>query len=648
MVETKQKREKFTIGMDAPGRAEVLLGNEAIARGIVEGGAQVAAAYPGTPSSEIVDTLSRVAKQCDMYVEWSVNEKVAVEVAAAGAMAGLRAATSMKAQGINVALDFLSHLNLIGSGDGGMLVVVCDDPDALSGNNEQDSRWFAHMYDYPLLEPASAQEAKEMAKWAYELSEQLRSAVFMRSVTRISHSSSIVTMGEIQRLNRKAEVDVNQDFTTFPVPQKHALAKEKLGKAEEIFENSPFNWYSGPESPRLTVVCSGTGYLYALDAVDTLGVEDSVGILKLGTTWPLPVKFIEKHIKPGSVVLVIEEVDPFLETLLKERLFDRYRDGRLPIIYGKHTGHINKVGELNPDHAIRGVASVLGIKHQVRDVAYDKRAKAYAQQIAIERPLAYCPGCPHRASLWIMKNVLRRDDSGGFVNGDIGCYALDHLSGGQMISKSISAMGSASGLTSGFGKLGRFGLNQMVMTTIGDSTFFHASIPPIINAVHHKSNAIFVVLDNSVTAMTGFQPHPGSEADAVGDPAVRISIEDLCSSLGCLVEVADPFDPEDAQEKLERLAAQEGAKVLIMRRTCGLVAFREKGKVYQVWVDESLCLGEECGCGRYCNRIFKCPALIWDATNRRATIDQALCTGCGFCVNICPRGAIKREKNDGK
>ena len=645
MVGTKQGTEKFTIASDAPGHVDVLLGNEAIARGIIEAGTKVVAAYPGTPSSEILDSLSKVARKAGIYTEWSINEKVAAEVATAASIAGLRAATPMKAQGMNVALDFIAHGSLTQSGDGGLLIIVCDDPHALSSNNEQDSRWFARMFDYPLLEPSSPQEGKDMALWAFDLSEQFRTAVFLRSVTRISHSSGLVTMGNIQHLQRKAHVDATQEYLPFPVTEKHARAKRKLGEITGVFNNSPFNWYHGAENPRLVVVCSGTGWLCAREAVEILGLTDTVGIIKLGTTWPLPMDFIKKHLAPSCEILVIEEIDPFIETHLRDRLYSEYEGSVLPKVYGKTTGHMNVIGELNPDHAIQGIAKALGIEYQSREAHYDIAAKKYMADLTIPRDLVYCPGCPHRASLWILKNILMlSEDTDRFINGDIGCYGLDWTPGGQMITRNMSAMGSASGLASGFGKFEQFGFDQIAVATIGDSTFFHAAIPPIINAVHHKSNALFLVMDNSATAMTGFQPHPGIPVDSMGEEATPIDIETLCRSLGCTVAVADPFDLEDARAKLNSLVEQDGAKVMIMRRACGLVAFRTKGPQYKTWVNQDVCIGEECGCDRYCNRIFKCPALVWDQEKQKARIDEALCTGCGFCVNVCPRGAIVREK----
>lgn len=642
MNERKNDVEKSSIASDVIGQTTLLLGNEAIARGAIEAGARVAAAYPGTPSSEILENLAKVAKEVGMYTQWSTNEKVALEVVAAASMAGLRGITATKAQGLNVALDFLMHLNLIGT-RGGLVIVVCDDPRAHSSVNEQDSRWFARMGDYPLLEPSSGQEAKDMVKWAFELSEELNSAILLRSVTRISHASWVVTFGEIKHLDRNAEFPMAQPFQPNPVVQKHSGLKQKIEKAVKIFESSPFNWYHGPELPQLTVVCSGTGWFFALDAIELLGLENSVGIIKLGTTWPLPIEFILKHLRLDSDILVAEEVDGFIEASLKELLYHKFSNAPLPKVYGKSTGHISMVGELDPDTVTSAVAKIMNIDYRPRDLDYDKYIKKYSVAMTVDRPSVYCPGCPHRASFWALKKVLRWDGRNGFLTGDIGCYGIDRGYSGQNVTRTQSCMGGGIGLASGFGKLEQFGFHQPVLSVAGDSTFFHATLPGLINAVHHKVNVTFVVLDNSTTGMTGLQPHPGTMTDAMGDPAVSIDVEKVCRSLGCRVEVVSPFDLEETQEKLRSLLNQEDTNVIIMRHKCALLT-RKEGPEYRVWIDQQKCLGEECGCDRYCTRIFKCPGLIWERVSRRAKIDEAMCSGCGFCIDICPQNAIIREK----
>ena len=290
-----------TIAVNAPGTIQLLMGNEAIARGALEAGVGVAAAYPGTPSSDIIDSLADVAKDLNLYVEWSVNEKVALEVAAGASLGGVRALTAMKQLGLNVALDFLANVSLTGI-KSGLVLVVCDDPGALSSTNEQDSRNIAKMFDLPLLEPATAQEAKDMTKWAFELSEQISNVCLVRSVTRISHARGNVVLGELGEISDRASFDTTQKpYTTIMggAPQYHRILHENLAKIAQLYESSPFNWYAGPERPELLIITCGSGWFYSWEAIKMLSLEDSVGILKLGTTWPLPGELVKKTYDEG-------------------------------------------------------------------------------------------------------------------------------------------------------------------------------------------------------------------------------------------------------------------------------------------------------------------------------------------------------------
>ncbi len=323
-----------------PGTRELFMGNEAIARGALEAGVGFAAAYPGTPSSEVIDSLAEAAKDGEIYAEWSVNEKVAVESAAAASFAGVRSIVAMKQNGINVASDFLMTLNLTGT-KAGMVLMACDDPSALSSTNEQDSRPFAKWADLPLLEPATFQEAKDMTKWAFEVSEEINNVCMMRTVTRISHARGDVELGERMPPAKGAKFVATSpiEFASLPAPLKHHLMIQKLNKARELYESSPFNWYVGPEQPELLLVTSGACWFYSREAVKSLGVEGRVGILKLGTTWPLPEKLVLTHLARAERVLVIEEVAPFLEGNLKELAgADVDAVGSLTF-YGKRSGH---------------------------------------------------------------------------------------------------------------------------------------------------------------------------------------------------------------------------------------------------------------------------------------------------------------------
>ncbi len=628
-----------------PGASQLLMGNEAIARGALEAGLGFASAYPGTPSSEILGSLAEVAGDMDIHVEWSVNEKVALEAAAAASFAGVRAIVAMKQNGLNVASDFLMNLNLTGT-NAGLVLVLCDDPSALSSTNEQDSRPVAKWAELPLLEPATFQEAKDMTKWAFELSEEIKNVCLIRSVTRVSHARGDVRLGELVPPSRQARFAPTAlgQFTPYLVSLKHTLLHQKVNKTREIFESSPFNWYSGPEKPELLIVTSGSGCYYSLEAVKALDVESSVGILKLGTTWPLPERLVQEHLARTEKVLVVEEVDPFLEGNLKEFVGDTFSALGPLTFYGKRSGHLPSVGELEPDLVMKAIGSILGVEHVAVDADYAKKAQELTGGQVQTRMLGFCAGCPHRATLWSVKNALKLDGRDGFVTGDIGCYTLGLGPTGFFQLKTVQAMGSGAGLACGFGNLSKLGFGQPVVAVCGDSTFFHAVMPALINGVYNQSNFTLIILDNSATAMTGFQPHAGTGASAVGEPAPSVDPEGLCRSLGIRVEVADPFDLQDTGQKLLELMQDDGrVRVLISRRKCALVRAREEKATYSVRVDSERCLGESCGCARLCTRVFQCPGLIWDDESGTAKIDEVICSGCGVCADICPASAIIRE-----
>ncbi len=628
-----------------PGASQLLMGNEAIARGALEAGLGFASAYPGTPSSEIIGSLAEVAREMDIHVEWSVNEKVALEAAAAASFAGVRAIVAMKQNGLNVASDFLMNLNLTGT-NAGLVLVLCDDPSALSSTNEQDSRPVAKWAKLPLLEPATFQEAADMTKWAFELSEEIKNVCLIRSVTRVSHARGDVRLGELVPPSRQAKFAPTAlgQFTPYIVSLKHTLLHQKVNKARESFESSSFNWYSGPEKPELLIVTSGSGCYYSLEAVKTLGLESSVGILKLGTTWPLPEKLVKEHLARTEKVLVVEEIDDFLEGNLKELVGDTFSELGPLTFYGKRSGHLPSIGELDPDLVMGAVSSVLGREKVTVDPDYAKKVQELTGGQVQARMLGFCAGCPHRATLWSVKNALKLDGRGGFATGDIGCYTLGLGPTGFFQLKTVQAMGSGAGLACGFGNLSKLGFGQPVLALCGDSTFFHAVMPALVNGVYNQSNFTLMILDNSATAMTGFQPHAGTGTSAVGEPAPSVDPEGVCRSLGIRVEVTDPFDLQDTTEKLVDLMRDDsGVRVLISRRKCALVRAREEKVAYNVRVDSERCLGESCGCARLCTRVFQCPGLVWDEESGKAKIDEVICSGCGVCADICPASAIVRE-----
>jgi len=634
------------------GEQRLFMGNDAIVRGALEAGVSVVAGYPGTPSSEITESMAKVSKERNLYVEWSVNEKVSMEVAAAASFAGLRSLCPMKQNGVNVASDFLLHLAASGT-RGGMILVPCDDPGALSSGNEGESRHFARLVEIPLLEPGDFQEAKDMVKWAFELSEEIRNLVMVRSVTRLSHASGNVVLGELPETEPRAYFKHDGPFLdpmegtmiSMPVAYKHSLQQEKLQKAVDLFEDSPFNTYTGPESPEILLITSSACNLYSREAIRLLGVEDRVGLLKLGTTWPLPPRLMEKYLGLTDRILIVEEVIPFLEDNIKILAAELAPKIGIKTFFGTKDGSLPSIGELNPDLVIQALSKILGVEYEAVSGEYANRGKELASFGAPGRDLTFCPGCPHRASFWTIHIVLQMDNRQGFVCGDIGCYSLAMLPTGFGTLKTIHAMGSGMGLASGFGKLEKFGMDQPALAVSGDSTFFHAVLPAMVNAAHNKSNIILVILDNSGTAMTGFQPHPGLPVDAVGDEVLGLDIVKVCQSMGAKVRVCDPFDLELTQQNLlELLEDKEGIKVLVLKQICGLSPEKKAKRRYDMTLDETVCIGENCGCNQLCTRVFKCPGLMWDKEKGAAVIDEVICTGCGVCASICPSGAIKRKE----
>ena len=635
------------------GTSVLFMGNEAIARGALEAGLNVAAGYPGTPSSEIIESLAGVARERKLYVEWSVNEKVALEVAAAASFAGLRSMCVMKQNGVNVASDFLLHLTASGT-RGGLVLVTCEDPGALSSVNEGESRYFARMLEIPLLEPSSFQEAKDLTKWAFELSEAIGNVVMLRSVTRMSHASGNVICGKLPERYRTAcfvydglvTDSLRGPVTSTPVVFKHTLQQKKLQKAAGLFEKSPFNSYSGPRCPELLIVTSSACFLYSREAIAMLGLQKRIGILKLSCTWPLPPKLLKKYLRLTDKIMIVEEVLPFLEENIKIAAMGMIRETGIKTFYGKMDKTLPSVGELNPDLVVAALGRIMKVRYKSLSTGY-KRAIEKVAALIPAREQTFCPGCPHRASFWNIHNAIALDGRKGFVCGDIGCYSMAALSPatGYHTMPTLHSMGSGTGLASGFAKLAAFGFDKPILTVCGDSTFYHAVIPALINAQHNRADITLIVLDNAGTAMTGFQPHPGLPMSALKETVPAVDIAAICAAIGAKVMISDPFDLETTSKTLTSFLADKGSvKVLILRQACALSPEKKGKKKFDVKVNEALCLGESCGCNRLCTRIFRCPALIWDRIKKKALVDEVICAGCGVCASICPQKAILKTE----
>ena len=628
--------KELTITSDAPGKRLFVLGNEAIARGAIEAGVQVAAAYPGTPSSEITETLSSVAKELGIYVEWSTNEKVAFEVALAASICGVRAMASMKHVGVNVAHDPLMTANYIGA-KGGFVLLSADDPWAWSSQNEQDNRYIALQAYMPILEPSSVQEAKDMMADAFKLSEQFRQLFMLRSVTRIGHARSDLVLGEISREKRQGKFVKNRDWLVY-TPREARINKplmlERFDAIKKAADSLPYNQLKPARGAKLGIIGCGLCYSYSLEALKWLGIEDKVSMLKIGTPHPLPEQLVIELLKSVKEVLITEEIDPFVELHVKAIAGEH----NIPVkIHGKDL--LPRVGELSTRTVTEALIKLTGAKSPVDFAKLDKLAEETAPLLPW-RPPALCPGCSHRASFYAIKTASKKvardigKDVEAIYPGDIGCYALGYNPPLEAVDTTI-CMGGSFGIANGLSHV----VDAPIVAHLGDSTFFHAGIPPLINAVYNKANITMVVLDNSATAMTGFQPHPGTGQTAMGDEAVQLKPEDIARACGVkFVEVVDPFDLKAAAKTIEAAIRFEGPAVVVSRRLCTMIAQREKRKrkepIIPYFVDQDKCSGK---CNA-CIELLGCPAIIKE--DGKTVIDQALCTGCGICAQVCPYKAI--------
>ncbi len=641
---------EFIWNLDQPEKRCVLSGNEAAARGALEAGVQVITSYPGSPSVQILECLAAVGRERGLYAEWSINEKVALEIAAAGSFAGIRALSVMKADGLNVAMDFLTTLHLSGIG-GGLVIVVSDDPGPHSSVKEEDSRYLAPPAHVPLLEPTGPEDTRDILIWAFGLSEKVGFPIIVRLTTRICHARATVKLGRIRSAKGLPRFPVDKGFIT--AGRFHPDAHKRLDLLQDQFVDSPFNRYTGAERPELIIFASGVSYEYALEAVERLGVGERVGVLRIATVWPLPEALVLKNLKRSDRVLFFEEIEPFLEDQTKI-VAAQHWDQVGPLTFlGKRSGDVPWVikprgmGEMDPDVTTQALANVLGIPFKPGSARLKEEIRRLPQMDLPSRFPTLCAGCPHRASYWAIKTALALDGRGGVALGDIGCYALGVLPTGYGTLRTVHSMGSGLGLASGFGKLREMGLDQPTIAITGDSTFYHAGIPPLINAKNTQSQCLCVILDNDTTAMTGHQPHPGSGLTAMGEATPAVPMAELVRGLDIPLTVRDPYQVAETTETILDLLGKGGPQVLILRRECALKAGRDR-PLSRVYVDQERCLGDACGCSRVCSRVFSCPANIWDDSTGKARIDDVLCMGCGVCASVCPQGAIVVETEGGK
>jgi len=605
------------------GERHLLLGNEAIARGALEAGVALAASYPGTPSSEIGDRLYEISRETDLIFEYSVNEKVALEVAAGAAAAGWRAMTSMKHVGLNVAADALMTLGYVGV-RGGLVIINADDPSLFSSQNEQDNRYYAKMAGLPMLEPTSPQEAKDMTRAAFALSEELGLPVLLRTTTRVNHTRGAVTLGDLAPRPGLGQF-IKAPFSLVMVPavarEAHARLLAKQDDARARAEVSPFNQVTG--TGPWGIVTSGVAASYTEDALLELGLRDRVTLLKLGFTHPLPEKLIAEFLSRVERVLVVEELEPYLEEGLKT--IAQARGLTLPI-QGKADGLFSRLYEYQPALVRQVMAHYFGVS---REAPTPPAPLELWEGSLPDRPPNLCPGCPHRAMYYAVKIALKDLGLEGIFPTDIGCYTLGLLPPLSMADYLI-CMGSSISTAAGISRA----TGQTVVAFIGDSTFFHAGLTGLVNAVHNGHDFVLVILDNGTTAMTGHQPHPGVSLTPPGYPGVHVSLPRVVKALGVeqLWEV-NPFKYKESLAATKEALGSKGLRVLISQAPCHLYEARITGKKRRARFQVTgYC--QDC---RHCLDYFGCPAMSLkpNSGETQMIIDPDVCSGCAFCVQFC-------------
>lgn len=606
---------KLKIHTLTPGERYFLLGNHAIARGAIEAGIGVAAAYPGTPSSEILEALAEAASDLGFHAEWSTNEKIALEVAAGAAYSGVRALAAMKHVGVNVSLDTLATLAYTGC-EAGLVLVSADDPGAHSSQNEQDNRYIARLTKIPCIEPYDVQSAKEYTIKAFEISEKFSIPVMLRSTTRVSHAKGDVLVGELPDFHARAHFKKNfSRYVCIPANARvlHRALNRKLKEIQDFADKSDLNRME--INGDLGVIVSGVSINYVREAVKSLSIEAS--ILEIGISNPFPQGIVKKFLQQVNKVLVVEELEPFLEENVRALAPDLD-------VHGKDV--IPREGELSTGIVKRALGEIAGIEVELPQRRVD---------IAIPpRPPVLCPGCGHRFVFYALKKLTRKK----IYSGDIGCYTLGALEPLKAMDTCL-CMGASLGLAQGFYHAG---VEEDVIAIVGDSTFLHAGLPSLINAVYNKADILVVILDNRTTAMTGHQPHPGTGVTAKGEQSKAIDFVELVKAMKVdFVAKVKPSNFEELVRVLKEALNAKGVRVVIAEEPCALL-----GRKLGLWktppeVDRDSCEGYLCRECRACLRIG-CPAVGW--REGRAEIIPELCTGCDLCVEVCPNDAIRRER----
>lgn len=586
----------------------LLTGNEAVARGAFEAGVTYASAYPGTPSTEILENMIEYKE--DLIAEWAPNEKVALESVIGASMAGARTIAAMKHVGVNVAADPLLTIGYTGI-TGGLVLVSADDPGCHSSQNEQDNRYYAKFAKIAMIEPSDSEESKEYVKAAFEISEQFDVPVLFRMTTRVCHSKGLVEMGERKNVEIIPYKKQPQKYISAPAHAKmlHPIVEDKLVRLEKFSNETELNRIEWG-SKKIGIITSGVAYNYAKEVFG-----DDASYLKLGFTFPLPMDKIRAFSKEVEILYVIEELEPFIEEQMKAAGIS---------CIGKEK--ISRIGELNPDIVAK---ALLGIE---RETVHPDPAQI------VGRPPTLCAGCPHRGFFFALskkKNVV--------ITGDIGCYTLGSA---EPLNATDSVICMGASISMGHGASKAFAKNNVdkkVVAVIGDSTFFHTGVNSLIHVAYNKGNTVSVILDNRITGMTGHQENPGTGFTLQGDPANIINIPDLVKAIGIEhVVTVNPLKLKEVETALDEAFAFDGPSVIITRWPCVLKNFSEADiKEFNLSKKQCHVVEDKCKGCRVCTKTG-CPAISFDNNTKKAKIDKYMCVGCEVCLQACPFKAIER------
>ena len=585
-----------------------LSGNAAIARGAWEAGLKFASAYPGTPSTEILEFLGKYE---EVDAQWAVNEKTAMETVFGAAYGGARALCAQKHVGLNVAADPFFTAAYTGV-NAGLVIVTADDPGLHSSQNEQDNRNYARSAKVPLFEPSNSQEAKDMVKAAFKLSEEYDTPVLLRTTTRVSHSEGIVTLGEREDIQNKEFVKAMGKYCTLPAiaSKLHVKVEERTAKLEKLSNKSEFNRIEKGDT-KLGIITSGISYCHAKE------VFPNASFLKIGMSWPFPTELFKKFAGMVEKVVVIEENDPFLEMAVKAAGIECIGKDRIPMC-----------GELNPD-------IIHNALKEFSDKPTPKTAKLVSGVKIPVRPPVLCPGCPHRGVFFTLRKLNCT------VAGDIGCYSLGALAPHNAM-HSIICMGASITNALGMEKAMKDKIHGKLVSVIGESTFMHSGMTGLLDTVYNKGRHLTIILDNSITAMTGHQPNPACGKTLKGEPTKALDLEKVCRAIGVnSVTCVDPFDLPKLESSIKEALQSDEPTVIITKRPCFLLN-DYKPKTFKVSINRDKCV--KCG---VCTKLG-CPAIEVNPTDGKTVLNTALCVHCGLCAKVCKPGAITQATEEAK